>query len=651
MDSSKQDLANDRICTECAASSSAMAMSVCPHSPLLTDDPLVGKVIAERYKILSVVGVGGWSTVYAAEDTKLDRRVAIKALHPHLCIEQDKLQRFQREAEAASSLTHANIGVIYDTGLLAALRPFIVMELVEGKSFAEVIFEHRPLSQLIPIFTQVCEGLTAIHKLGLVHRDLKPSNIIVLPSGQAKVLDFGSVKWISQADLTRTDETVGTPSYMSPEQCLGTEIDWRSDIYALGCIMYEAVTGVKAFSSEHTLVCMKKQIQSLPPSFSRVRPDLHAPPALEHLIFRALAKSPGDRFASVEDLQKALQNYDKSPTLLQLASHQIKLYSSAVPYAKGLGWSAAVALSLVAFMSIAPMLAKKRTLNFPAGHDAGVLYLIINPGTPGETRTKYATAEGPVDVPAEAILSLQQVPKKEAAALTVLSKLRAGDLYALDLYGAPVTTSAITQINKLSGLKVLSLNRSDVSDQALSELNIAGLKGLDLADTKVSDQSLASVVENMKQLKWLALTGNTKVTDAGAVKLTRLPAVTALRLGDMPGLTDVTAQALSTAPMLGMLELGSDKISNNALCSLAGAANLRSLDVSGTAITNDGIACLARFKHLTKLNLSQTDVGDGAADALAGMKNLKVLNVSGSKLSNEVVQRLKINLPQCAIEK
>jgi len=655
MNRSQKDLLDSRICSECAADPSISAQTVCPHSPLLTDDPLLGTTINERYQILSVVGVGGWSTVYRADDKKLNRAVAIKLLHLHLCIDQEKLQRFGREAHAASALSHQNIAVIHDTGMLPGGRPFIVMEVVEGKSLAQIIPEGRPLRELIYIFHQVCEGLLAIHESGLVHRDLKPSNIVISNSGVAKVLDFGSAKWILQDDLlTRTTESIGTPSYMSPEQCTGGKIDCRSDIYSLGCIMYEVMTGLKAFPGESSLVCMQNQIQAMPPSFQRVRPELKTPPGLEMLIFKALAKDPRDRFAAIGELQKALDNYQTRPNALQRALHMmaLKQISRHDPRLPMLGYCLVALLVLAgAGILLKPFIFKERTLNFPPGHAVGTLYAVTHTDNGKDLRTRIAVAQGAVSVPEHAEISLNEVPDKDAVTLSVLSALKPTDLYALDVAGAAITPTGIDQINKLSGLTVLSLHHSEVSDEALARLNLPVLKGLDLSDTKqVSDEGLAHFATSLSNLNWVSLNGNSKVTDRGISELAKLKQVHHLRLDDMPALTDRCAEELSNSRSISSLVFGSDKITDAALSFFSRTKDLHSLDLSGTLVTDAGMKYLLPLKNLHNLNLSGTHITDAAVDDLSQMTSLQHLNVSSTAISEPTLKQLKAKLPQCTFD-
>jgi serine/threonine-protein kinase len=284
-----------------------------------SDDALVGQTVANRFEILSVIGTGGWSSVYKAKDRALKGRVvALKLLHDYLAEDVQKITRFQKEAIAAKELVHPNVGAILDHGLLQQGRPFIVMELIEGNSLEELLnyagaLEPKMFAELM---VQVCDALEAAHSKGIVHRDIKPNNIMAFVNEDgrtdAKVVDFGVAKSLfDEAKMTKTGETVGTPAYMSPEQCIGQPISPRSDIYSLGCVMYEALSGVKAFDGETSFECTRKHFTEMPPRFSELDPPVKVPEVLEAVVFKAITKDQVNRFQSMADMKKAIELYLK----------------------------------------------------------------------------------------------------------------------------------------------------------------------------------------------------------------------------------------------------------------------------------------------------------------------------------------------------
>lgn len=282
-------------------------MSVCPVDGALlasiSEDTLLNTLFDEKYLLLEVLGEGAYGRVYKAQHLLMQKLVAVKVLLADLD-SVEALDRFQTEARATNQLVHPNIVAVYDYGV--APRPFIVMEYVEGETLDQLVLRDGPLAveKFISVFEQICGGLSLAHERGLLHRDLKPSNIIVdANTGTPKILDFGVVKIVGE-EKTLSGQMVGSPPYMSPEQCMGNELDARADVYSLGCVMYEALSGVRAFDGENAVECMYKHFNVVPPAISRKRKgDL--PHGMDYLIAKTMADYP-DRYQSMDDLRKDL---------------------------------------------------------------------------------------------------------------------------------------------------------------------------------------------------------------------------------------------------------------------------------------------------------------------------------------------------------
>ncbi len=280
-------------------------------------DPYIGELLNNTYQIQEVVGKGGMGCVYKARDVLMERTVAIKMLHAHLIQDQASIQRFQQEARAASAINHPNVITAYDFGISEAGQPFLIMDFLSGKSLSATIDDSNGLeySRAIHIFAQTCDALHVAHTKGVIHRDLKPSNIMVVQNREdpdfVKIVDFGIAKLLPHSgkqsqNLTQTGELFGSPLYMSPEQFLGKALDERTDIYAMGCVMYESLIGRPPFSGEHVLETMHKHINEPPAKFSVARPDLKIPSKLEAIVMRALEKEPDARFQSMAELRDAI---------------------------------------------------------------------------------------------------------------------------------------------------------------------------------------------------------------------------------------------------------------------------------------------------------------------------------------------------------
>src|ERR671937_919907 len=255
------------------------------------------------YRILGQLGRGGTSVVYRAEHVRLGRTAALKLLSPGLG-EADFSDRFLRESRLAASLDHPNIVPVYDAGEEDGLL-YIAMACVEGTDLKTLINEEGalPLRRAVHILGQIASALDAAHARGLVHRDVKPANILVGPEDRAYLSDFGAVKELASAGMTRTGAFVGTIEYCAPEQIEGGDVDARTDVYALGCVLYEALTGEPPFHRPSEVAVLNAHLHAPPPQLSKAAPDL--PRALDPVIAKALAKSPLDRYATCGDLVEA----------------------------------------------------------------------------------------------------------------------------------------------------------------------------------------------------------------------------------------------------------------------------------------------------------------------------------------------------------
>ncbi len=277
---------------------------------------LEGKTIAGKYEILEMVGRGGMSLVYRARHLGMDKIVAVKFLHTHLSRDSQSLRRFKQEARASSSLMHSGIVAVHDCDETDDHMPYFVMDFLEGRSLSDILSTEGSLKleRFLSIMTQVCHALAHAHEQGVVHRDLKPSNIMVLANverEQVKIVDFGIAKIIShegEQGLTQTGELFGSPFYMSPEQCSGGQIDRRSDIYAMGCVMYEALSGEPPLKGNTVIETIHKHLNEEPPLLQagQIQPEIRS--KLELIILRCLAKDPDDRFQNMVELEKALRS-------------------------------------------------------------------------------------------------------------------------------------------------------------------------------------------------------------------------------------------------------------------------------------------------------------------------------------------------------
>ena len=272
---------------------------------------IIGKTIANRYEIISQTGVGGMATVYTARDNVLNRKVAIKVLKDEFTTDEEFVKRFNSEAQAAASLSHPNIVSIYDVGNEDGIY-YIVMELVRGKTLKQIITEEGalPWKWSVNIAMQISSALETAHKNNIVHRDIKPHNIIITEDGVAKVTDFGIAKAVSNSTITAFGTTIGSVHYFSPEQAKGGYTDAKSDIYSLGVVMYEMLTGRVPFDSDTSVSVALKHMQEPPVPPMEINDNI--PQAVNDIILKAMEKEPMARYqtatAMMRDLSRALKD-------------------------------------------------------------------------------------------------------------------------------------------------------------------------------------------------------------------------------------------------------------------------------------------------------------------------------------------------------
>src|SRR5437016_8383120 len=321
-----------------------------------------------HYTIISQLGAGGMGEVYLAQDTKLDRKVALKVLPADIASNRDRMDRFVREAKSAAALNHPHIAHIYEIGESEGVN-FIAMEYIDGETLREKIHrDQAPLAKLLKYLTQVAEGLSKAHAAGIVHRDLKPDNIMITRDDYAKILDFGLAKLVEAPEPkpdreggvgsdqgsseiataimplhTTPGMVMGTAGYMSPEQAQGKtkEIDHRSDIFSFGCVLFEAATGQKPFAGESIIKSLHKIVYEPAPAIADLNPS--APPDLQRIVRRCLAKEPDKRYQSIkevaielEELQQELKSaseleYSAQPATAHARTDQFRVPPSGGP--------------------------------------------------------------------------------------------------------------------------------------------------------------------------------------------------------------------------------------------------------------------------------------------------------------------------------
>jgi serine/threonine-protein kinase len=306
-------------------------LDVCPNESIpliyIGNQPLIGIIIGGRYKVIQAVGAGSMGVVYKAIQISSGREMAVKVLTSTEGSDSAHLRRFRREAKAVSSLSHENIVRLYDFGFMEDGQPYIVTEFVKGKTLAQVLRERGRLTigEVLPIARQFCHAVEEAHRVGVVHRDLKPENIILQDADQSpgaphrqdlsskvvKVVDFGVAKIASDssssASLTMEGKVCGSPGYMSPEQCKGFPVELTSDIYSLGIILFEVLSGHRPFSADSVMGLLFMHVNEAPPFMNALCLDLSISSEIEQVIRRALSKEPRDRQQSALELWREFE--------------------------------------------------------------------------------------------------------------------------------------------------------------------------------------------------------------------------------------------------------------------------------------------------------------------------------------------------------
>lgn len=313
----KEDLAAPRLVDDATDAPSSTPLEPGPR------EDQTGKILAAKFQLTAFVGSGGMSEVYKARHVITGKAVAVKILHQKRARDEMTVRRLKQEAKTAGALTHNNIVGVHDMEFDDGGTPFLVMDFIEGQSLAETLKNDGPLplQRFLKIMEQVASALDHAQKQNVVHRDLKPSNIMISSVGekeQAKIVDFGIAKMINDDvdtfnRLTQTGETFGSPLYMSPEQCTGTPVDPRSDIYSFGCVMYEALSGAPPHNGETVFDTINRHINSPPPELKAPQiGDDAVRKRLEGIILKCLAKSPRDRYQTSAQVEAELRKLDQA---------------------------------------------------------------------------------------------------------------------------------------------------------------------------------------------------------------------------------------------------------------------------------------------------------------------------------------------------
>ncbi len=617
-------------------------------------DHLPRTPLKDKYEFLSVLGAGGAGVIYKAKQQPLGRLVAVKMIHSHL-MAPTAVRRFQQEATTIAKISHPNIISVYDFGISEENQPFMVMDYAEGTPLSELLDQEGQLSveSTLSIAKQLCDGLAHAHYKGILHRDLKPSNIMMVKSENgpdiAKILDFGLAKIIfdEEADepehLTKTGETVGTPAFMSPEQVMGKGLDQKSDIYALGCVMYHCLTGEPPFVGETKMETMLMHLNSTP---EPINPNGGPPlisPYLEMVILKSLEKLPEDRFESMMEMKAAIEATEKglfvtpssnnSPTANQVASAKTNDLPKPAP-SPPIKTSGEEAKQIVSTRTLLVVLIAIGVI----GCSLVSAYVWINAYPSEETKTtkkaKPKKAEvfdedawyddafkGRID-PKSHHISAHHDPEISDKGLAALKNNQS--VRTIDMSEAHKITEKGIRYLKGNFIQVLNLHKTQVHDGVAEYLTT--MEGPDGSPSLV-DLNL----------------GETPVTDAVIPTLTELPHLEAVDLSVNKNITNEGVKKLAKSG-IKRLNLSKTLVDDEAMSAIASIDGLLYLDLSGTKITDAGVKKLLALSKLQELKLAETTVTDESIKQLGALKNLSVLNVARTQVTDKALPlMLKFN--------
>ena len=657
------------------------------------------------YRLIRELGKGGMGAVYAALDTRLDRRLALKVMLPEFAADRAAKERFIREAKAVAKIAHDNVVTIYEADERDGV-PYIAMQYLEGYPLDEFLKSKGALTvqQVVRIATETASGLAAAHALGLVHRDIKPANLwLEAPHGRVKVLDFGLAKPVdTEVELTKSGAVVGTPAYMSPEQARGERVDARSDLFSLGSVLYKLCTGAMPFTGPTTMAVLMALGTEEPRPVRELNPDV--PESLAELVHQLLAKKPVARPQSASELVARLRSVADelgaraaAPTQPLVMMPQV-VYAvtpvsgaSANPFADldspdteresrepsdpsvpaleparrprwplyAAGGAALVAVAVVVALALNGGSAtdpkpddtakKQQPPKAAADSDRKVAEWVLGSGgavrVNGDGRVLKAATELPPGALALTAVNFDGA-KIDGMALARLKGV--AGLKALYLYQTPVTDADAVHLEPLRGLTVLNLNNTAVSDAGLKHLaGLTELVELELMSTKVADAGMEHL-KALTKLRSLNLI-DTGVSGSGLAHLSGLTDLSALLLANKQ-ITDDGVRHVAPFRKLTVLNLDSNPVSDAGLVHLAALDRLTDLGLNGTRVTDGGLASLKALQGLKSLGLRETNVTDAGAVLLSELQNLTHLDVRKTRVTDKGLAALRAALPGCRIE-
>lgn len=625
-----------------------------------------GQMIDNRFRIVRELGRGGTGTVYQVDQVLLKQSYAMKVLDP-LQINDEAWRRFQKEAQAAGKLDHPGFVKVHDFGLIDNQIPYFTMDLVQGETLAERLRRNGPIpvAQALPIFIQLCFALDYAHSKGVIHRDIKPSNISISKDDttngeQIKILDFGIAKLVGvdTTSLTKVGAVFGTPFYMSPEQCLGQPVDFRSDIYSLGCVFFEVLAGAPPFTSEQALTLMMQHQSEKPPSLKEVSMGGQFPSALEELIRKMLAKNPNNRYQRLTEMVSDLMELQQGktpkvsvPNKSEATSTSTKLKVAAI---------ALVATVLLGAAAAGTMYFQSRKAEAGANNNAA------------KTLTAADSTINVIDPSVDALSTNLGTDDDAVTTAEFFSvpEVRSGISYRVFNFPKkkPIGEIGFTELGKdvkhyepaVGKIEVAcnpgkpciefrpSWQMCNTSPQLLKKFrpDEVGCLSFDDNDVRKSvipddiyDNTL-TFVDNLKSIYFIDVP--TPATDASIPHLAKLPKLVSIRCSR----TKLTGDGLSRLPQLASMKhiaMGMLKNARAALPVLKHSQTLEALKLVADGVTDADLKLLSKISSLRELVLRRNPgITDAGVKYLVGTSpHLYMLALDGCNITPKSISTLK----------
>ena len=578
-----------------------------------------------RYKPIAQLGSGAAADIYLCRDKLLKKKVAVKTLR--MATESQTIA-FQTEAKATSGLSHPNIVKVLDFGVSEGGAPYMVLDYTQGTSLDHALKDNGAMDwrDAVELAIHICDALGYAHKSGIFHRDLKPANVLISETDQglsAQLIDFGLAKVIGQARSTANDASssaisdgtviVGTPAYMSPDQSAGLTYDARSEIYSLGCLLFECITGRPPFLAASSIELLALHTREEPPLLSQLAKGADAPERLEKIIKKCLQKDPAGRYQSMAELQSALEEL-----LLQATSDEDDseaLTFSRITPLEGAGYNAGhfnPFRLLVILCAVASCVV--------------IVYCfsnLLNIEARNQPDTMNASSRDP-SLETPMLGEWTKIPWSDG--ISWWKKFNVDD------------ESLRREVDVISKLDYLSLYSEPITAKGLSYIAHIPLKGLELRRTEIGDDAMP-IIASMKTLEVLDVGRDPKLHARSLVYLRSLKNLKTLRLrGDE--FSDDDLKYISNLASLELLELKYVPINGRGLIHLKNLSHLRKLDLGFTNIRNENLVYLRDLKALEELCLYNTKVSDSGMPNL-NFTSIKTLDISGSGVSADGILKLK----------